>query len=198
VVRSQYPARVNDSEDCQLTCFAVFEIDDVSAKIRCTECFEANPTKTKWMDRRSEKKHLAGNEHQIHVGQNTERRRKEADDMVQLQAAYATSGWAQLNASIAQSGPSIRPGISIDDGVPDVIIDAADDHPTDYPMIPVHMDPIFHDAEAEREHLRRQVELLRLQAEQMDEFGEFADDSTITNIEDQLHGLCKLDFILLA
>jgi hypothetical protein len=42
---------------------SVFEIDEISNKIRCTECFEANPTKTKWMDRGSDKKHLAGAEH---------------------------------------------------------------------------------------------------------------------------------------
>jgi hypothetical protein len=72
----------------------------------------------------------------------------------------------------------------------DLIVET-NDHPMDYPTIPAHMDPMSHDSEAEREHLRREVELLLMQAEQLDEFGsgEFADDSTVTNIADELQGL---------
>jgi hypothetical protein len=50
---------------------AVFEIDPASGKIRCKECFEADPFKTDWISRAAAKQHTVdSNGHATNVQTN--------------------------------------------------------------------------------------------------------------------------------
>jgi hypothetical protein len=61
----------------------------------------------------------------------------------------------------------------------------------DNPIIPADIQPLAeYNSAHERERLRRQVELLMMQAEQDDEFADgLEDDATVTNVSENMHSL---------
>ena len=66
------------------------------------------------------------------------------------------------------------------------------DYTDDFP-ISAGVSPLQHDPEAEREQLRREVELMMMEAEQLDELGpeRLEDDPTVTNVAHELDLLGK-------
>ncbi|TFK65723.1 hypothetical protein BDN72DRAFT_900421 [Pluteus cervinus] len=63
-----------------------FELDDVSGKVRCLICKEADPSGLGlWIDRRSAKKHLESETHQTEVFRKDERERQQAHDKARLE-----------------------------------------------------------------------------------------------------------------
>jgi hypothetical protein len=58
-------------------------------------------------------------------------------------------------------------------------------------VIPAGLEPLINDPSIEHERLRREVELLMMEAEQIDELGpEYdEDDATTTNVADHLNSL---------
>jgi hypothetical protein len=63
--------------------------------------------------------------------------------------------------------------------------------PMDDVVISAGLAPLFDDPSIEHERLRREVELLRMEAERIDELGPdyVEDDATTTNVTDHLHSL---------
>jgi hypothetical protein len=64
--------------------------------------------------------------------------------------------------------------------------------PLDRVVISAGLAPLTNDPLIENERLRREVELLMMEAEQYDELGPdcFEDDATTTNVVEHLHSLC--------
>jgi hypothetical protein len=182
--------------------FAVFEIDDMAGKIRCKECFEADPHKTDWMVRNSHKRHLTQSlEHKANVTANHKRREAEAAGHAQYQSIYSTQTFANLNSGPGPSNiaPPMRPALfDPGDEMPDLA------NSIDYVSVydPFHMAipsagiaPRARNPEFERERLRREVELLLADAEHADIWGHDEEDATVTNIENEFVDLGATIFI---
>jgi hypothetical protein len=167
----------------------VFEIDQASGKIRCKECFEADPLKTEWITRAAAKRHLeVSNEHVMNTQANSERRAADAAHHQNISATYSSLSYSDFNTSEMNPTPSSRPALfdANNDILPNDnnIFRFMDDF-----IIPAGVAPLTDDPSLEHERLRREVELLMMEAEQIDTLGpEYADDdATITNIVDDLH-----------
>jgi hypothetical protein len=167
----------------------VFEIDPASGKIRCKECFEADPFKTDWISRAAAKRHTVdSNDHATNVQTNVGRRAADAARVTRISTAYLSLHQNHLNFSFASPAPSTQPAM-FHENAPDPI--HSDDHffsPMDDIIIPAGITPIFDNTSLEHECLRREVELLMMEAEQIDELGPDYrdDDATLTNIDDNL------------
>jgi hypothetical protein len=165
----------------------VFELHADANKVRCKECYEGSPSKTPWIAWGSRRQHLTTGEHLHHVEQNKKRVQLAEERRIQSQAPY-TSGSIALDPLFYNRVPPPRPSFSqridsdnaasLGSGEPMADSDMYMD-----PIIPAYMEPISDDPMEEIERLRREVEFLRLEAEQRDEFGAemFEDDATLTN-----------------
>jgi hypothetical protein len=192
----------------------VFELDAQSGKIRCRECFEADPIKTNWITRGSAKRHPETDEHLANIANNIERRAAEEMQRSRLHATYSTLAYAEFNSGVPNLAPSSRPGLfDSNDSLPELICepegddDVDDDNdffsPLDNYIIPADMAPLENDPSAEREKLRREVELMMMEAERIDDLGaaEFDDDVTVTNVMNEMRGLgigntiCDVSFL---
>jgi hypothetical protein len=163
----------------------VFDLDADSEKVRCKECYEASPSKTHWIAWGSRKQHLTTEEHLQHVDQNKERRQLAEERQGCYQAPY-TSGSVALDSFFYSRIPPPRPSFSQNTdstsaGSSEPMVDP-DMYMMD-PIIPAYIEPLVYDRTEEIERLRREVEYLRLEAEQNDEVGPdmFEDDITLTN-----------------
>jgi hypothetical protein len=124
-------------------------------------------------------------EHLQHVEQNRERRQLAEERQQESQAPY-TSGSIALDPLFYNCVPLPWPSFSqrIDSactGSGEPMVDP-DMYMMD-PIIPAYIEPLVYDRTEEIEWLRREVEYLRLEAEQNDEVGPdmFEDDITLTN-----------------
>lgn len=152
----------------------------------------------------SAQKHITTTSHLSGVAAASEVLRQAALNNHRLQQPYYASSEAAIYPSTHLAAPAPRMGLfdaPADDDMPELI--PLDDEPLDdnkgpyrsSPLIPVGILPISSDdPSAERELLRRQVEMLLMQAEQVDEFGGTIDenDSTLTNIVEQFRLLGKI------
>jgi hypothetical protein len=172
----------------------VFEIDQASGKIRCKACFSADPAKTTWITRGAAKRHLEeSTEHVTNVQTNLKIHASEAAYHQRLLAPYSSQSYNNFDTSVSNPVPPARPIFfsSNDDLMP---IDDDDDDiwgPIDHVVISAGLAPLTNDPSIENERLRREVELLMMEAEQYDELGPdcFEDDATITNVTEHLHSL---------
>jgi hypothetical protein len=138
--------------------------------------------KARWLARKSAKKHLDSEDHARHCDVIRERRQLEEEERRKQEIVY-TSSYVIIDPTIPNPVPSQRPQMSgFED--PDVFLDTE----CLEPIIPTYIEPIIHDPALEKERLRQQVELLMLQAQQCDEFGDdmFEDDATVTNVSGPL------------
>ena len=109
-------------------------------------------------------------------------------------APYSSLSYNNFDTSVSNPVPPAQPTFfgSNDDLMP---IDDDDDDiwgPIDHVVISAGLVPLTNDPSIENEHLRREVELLMMEAEQYDELGpdHFEDDATTTNVAEHLHSLC--------
>jgi len=139
-------------------------------------------------------------EHQSNVKNIGVRRRLEAIQREQLLTAYSALSYTNLDSSYTVPVPSSRPDFA--SSKPDLDINIADDNnifsALDDLVIPAGIEPLAdYDSLHERERLRREVELLMMQAEQDDEFGVdgLEDDATVTNVTDNLRHIGQLNLL---
>jgi hypothetical protein len=170
---------ISDLKLTHTSSLEVFEHDETSEKVRCTVCYEANPSKARWLVRGSVKQHLDSEDHARHLEQNQEQRQLDTEALRRQQVAYS-SNYVVLDPTFPNPVPPPQPRISGFEEPNEFIHQSMD---LQEPIIPAYIEPIIDDPDVERERLRRQVELLMLQAEQRDEFGDelFEDDATVTN-----------------
>jgi hypothetical protein len=182
----------------------VFEVEESSGKIRCKECLEADPFQTDWITRAAAKRHLEeSNEHAANVRNNLERHAADAARQQRLSAPYSALSYNNFDSSILNPVQPSRPALFEPKNMPDT---ADDDnnifHPLDNLIIPAGITPLIDDISFEHERLRREVELLMMEAEQLDEFGpENEDDATLTNIVENMESFsvsCLCDIISVA
>lgn len=171
-----------------------FDIDQSSGRIRCKECFKADPTKTSWITRAAAKRHLQeSTDHAENVQTNQKMQAVNAARHQQLSATYSALSYNAFDATIPNPMPPVRHTLfdTNNDRAPDI-----DDfwRPMDDIIIPAWLTPLADDSAIERERLRQEVELLMMEAEQMDEFEPdyFGDDVTTTNVAEHLHSLRML------
>lgn len=162
-----------------------FEEDSQSGKVRCLAC------KGNWVLKGSAQRHLLGAGHLSTVAAASDSRQQAEENTQRLQQPYYNSSSAYINPSSSVTAPELRVGIfdaAAYDDMPGLVPLDDDEYHASSPLIPVGILPAtLDDPDVERELLRRQVEILLMQAEQVDEFSEadFANDSTITNIVEQ-------------
>jgi hypothetical protein len=174
-------------------CSAVFEVDEGSGKIRCKECFEADPINTGWITQGSAARHIdQSREHGTNIENNQRRHSLQAIQERRLHEAYSAAGYANLDSNYQVPGPSIRP--DFDDPMLDNFVSEDDNifSAVDNTIIPADIHPLTgYNSAHERERLRRQVELLMMQAEQDDEFmpDGLEDDTTVTNVTENIQFL---------
>lgn len=183
---------------------AVFEEDPASGKVCCKECYQADPVTTNWMMRNSTKNHLKSGDHNTAIEINQERRATQAVQAAEYQSMY-TSGFSDtpFNSTFTQTSPPSRSAMFDKheyDNMPDLYDGADSDDEDDETTQAFHchllstlpsadVQPITNDVEGEQERLRRQVEILFMDAERADIMGTDDDDATLTNIENQFEGL---------
>jgi len=182
----------------------VFEVDESSGKIRCKECLEADPFQTDWITRAAAKRHLEGsNEHATNVQNNLERRAADAAHQRHLSAPYSALSYNSFDSSILNPIPPSHPAL-FDTNDHDIMANNDNDmfRPLDGLIIPTGITPLVDDISFEHERLRREVELLMMEAEQLDEFGpENEDDATLTNVIENMQSFsvsCLCDIISVA
>jgi len=104
----------------------VFEVDVGSNKVRCKECFEADPYKTNWMAKGGAKRHTQTDEHYSNVVNNTNRRNAAAAQHDLYSATYAGLKYAEPNSDFTTAAASnSRPGLF--DDMPDLLPGYTDD-----------------------------------------------------------------------
>jgi hypothetical protein len=146
------------------------------------------------MVRGSAKRHIEeSRDHTTNIENNGVRRRSEAVQRDRLAAAYSASSYTDLDSGYQIPGPSSRPdfGNSLANTMDN------DDNNIfnifDNLIIPADIEPFAeYSSLDEKERLRREVELLMMQAEQDDFFGlaqELEDDATITNVTESLRSV---------
>ena len=182
----------------------VFEVNESSGKIHCKECLEDDPFQTDWITRAAAKHHLEeSNEHAANVQNNLERHAADAAHQQRLSAPYAALSYNNFDYSIPNPVPPSRPAL-FQTNNPNIMPDMADNnenifHPLDNLIIPAGITPLVDDISFEHERLRREVEFLMMEAEQLDEFGlENEDDATLTNIVENMESFsvsCLCDII---
>ncbi|KIM79398.1 hypothetical protein PILCRDRAFT_10519 [Piloderma croceum F 1598] len=163
---------------------SVFEVDEPSGKVRCRECFQADPDATGWMARGSAPRHLKDSDkHKSSIAINLWCQEADTSHHERLSLLMRTQVMPhstlilliplhqhKLGFLTWTIGRSLTLGIKI--------------------MISLSagISPHQHDAEAEREQLRREVELMMMKAEQLDEMGldQLEDDPTVTNVAHEL------------
>lgn len=156
------------------------------------------------MSRGSASRHITdSDEHATSVSINTKRRDVELARQNQLSTTYSASTYANLSSSHVDPHPSSRPDIFEHEGMPELMPSGDDDNDDDNDYydnlfsaidnvtIAAGIDPIAHDPVFESERLRRQVELMMMDAEHSDEFGthDAEDDATVTNVVDGFRSL---------
>lgn len=168
-----------------------FKDDSQSGKVHCLACKETSSDGNgSWMLKGSAQKHTLGASHLSAVVAATESRRQATESAHHLQQPYYNSPDVYINPSTAVATPEPHIGIfdaAADNDIPDFLDDDGE-FASSSPPIPIGIFPItLEDPSAKQERLRRQVEILVMQAEQDDEFGGDGskNDSTITNIVEQ-------------
>ncbi|KII84492.1 hypothetical protein PLICRDRAFT_179320 [Plicaturopsis crispa FD-325 SS-3] len=170
-----------------------FELNNDTGLVRCKICKAVDPAGLgKWINKGSYKRHLESDRHSELEDVLAMRSRLAAEDAKRLQTAYASADdWWNADSQVPNPRPSNTPGLF--DTVDPVGADsAADNHVfDDMPeLIPTYISPIVHDPDDERERLRREVEILHLQAEEEDEFGEDLEDHpTVAGVADKFRAL---------
>jgi hypothetical protein len=137
------------------------------------------------MARGSAPRHLEDSDkHQSSIAINLQRREDDTSHHERLQSTYAYTSYASFNSHLADPSPSTRIGLFDSDNRPELDLGHQD---YDFP-VSAGISPHQHDAEAEREQLRREVELMMMEAEQLDEMGldQLEDDPTVTNVAHEL------------
>lgn len=183
----------------------VFEIDTMSAKIRCKECFEADPIKIDWITRGAAKRHLTTGEHFSNVANNNHRHAEALVQQEHLALTYASSGYAALTSSARAPVPPFQPGLfDGNDTMPGLLPGSIDDDdtifsPMDNLVIPAGVAPLVDDPLLEQERIRREVELLMMQAVQEDELGQYEEDdgATLTNVMANMAALGESFYVFL-
>jgi len=171
----------------------VFKVDEISGKICCQECFEADPHAADWMARGSAARHLeASNKHKSSVAINVQHHEANESHHRQLQSTYTYTSYTSFNSYLPDPSPSTCIGLFDREEMPGlgpVHHDYIDDFP-----ISAGISPHQHDPEAERELLHREVELMMMEAEQLDKVGleQLEDDPTVTNMAQELYMLGKI------
>ena len=107
-----------------------------------------------------------------------------------LQPTYTYTSYASFNSHLADPSPSTQIGLFDSDNRLEPDLGHQD---YDFP-VSAGIGPHQHDAEAEREQLHCEVELMIMEAEQLDEMGldQLEDDPTVTNVAHELNllGTC--------
>ena len=178
---------------------AVFEIDDTTGNIRCKECFEADPHKTEWIRRNSDKRHLTQSlKHSANVTANQKRREAEAARRTEYQSVYSSRAFTSFNTGPSNIAPPSCPtllgpadGTQADLADNTYHNDTCDPFYGDIPFTDV--EPLVRNSEFEQERLRREVELLMADAELADLMGMDKEDTTVTNVEDAFADLGVCD-----
>ena len=140
----------------------VFEIDKTSGKIRCMECFQANPAKTSWINRSAAKRHLEdSNEHTENVRTNLERHTADATRDQHLAATYSALSYRDFDSTFPNPMPSVRPALfdtNISNSLDTTRYNSHNDNlfaPMDDLVIPAGVVPLYDDLSLEHERPRR-------------------------------------------
>ena len=177
----------------------MFEIDPASGKICCKECFEADPFKTEWIFRAAAKQHTAeSNDHAAKVQANVGRHAADAACATRISTPYSSLHKNGLNFnSFASPAPSAKPAMFHQNGHAPWLDPMHNDFfsPMDNIIIPAGVTPLSDNPSLEHECLQQEVELLMMEAEQIDELGpDYRDDDiTLTNINDNLDPFHEFD-----
>jgi len=150
-----------------------------------------------WIARGSASRHLdESDKHNTNIAINFQRREANASCREHLQSTYEYTSFALLNSHILDPSPSTRVGFFDNDTVPDPD-PMFHNYDEDY-LISAGISPQRHDPEDEQEQLCREVELMMMEAEQLDELGpgQLEDDPTVTNITQELDMLGKIVFFI--
>lgn len=191
-----------------LTTEIVYDFNSETKKIRCKECFEADSVRTNWMEKRGALRHLRTEAHEVSVQNNRDHQEASNLQRNRIHSAYSTLEYTQLNSSFTNPKLSSRPGLFNYDNsehlIPKLIPtdpyedgngttvyeDNAVEDLIDNTFIPMGISPLDADLSTaqEQEMLRRQVEMMTMQAEQADNMGPegMGEDITVTNIMQDL------------
>src|ERR1700729_1663795 len=168
--------------------------------IRCTACFQANPDKTVWINRKASKRHIETTEHHSNVSRNSKIQQDEEARQHQLMASYSSLTHAAFNVSLPDPVPQSRANLFANDSMfTQFPLDPDEDNnfdsnyndnnmfaPLDNLKVPAGVKPFSQNRHHEQDLLKQEVELLLMSAEHADEFGngedEDEDDITLTNI----------------
>lgn len=188
--------------------YLVFETGgDDDDMIRCTACFQANPDKTVWINRKASKRHVKTAEHLSNVSRNAKIQQDEEARQHQLMASYSSLAHVAFNVSLPDPVLQSRANLFADDSIFNQFpLDPNEDDnfdsdyndmfaPLDNLKVPAGVEPFLQNRHHEQDLLKREVELLLMSAEHADEFGngEDEDDITLTNIAEHFRSLGEFD-----
>ena len=156
-----------------------------------------------WIGQDNVSRHPRSDEHGRFAKRLLERNQRSANHHAQLDASYASLTHSTLNAAIVDPTPPSRPDLLDDPDMPalaDLSDNLSDDNDNDNVFsrlydniyeIEAGVEPISHNPALERERLRQAMELIRMEAEHLDMFGEGEEDEdeTVTNVEGLFRGL---------
>ena len=130
----------------------------------------------------------------MNVELNHNRCAAESSHRQHLSETYLSWGYSAFKSTMPDPVPSLRPALfaTNHDHKPSNLHSHYDDMfgPMDNLVIPAGITPLVDNTSIEHEHLRQEVELLMMEAEEHDELVlDDEDDATITNITEQLQSL---------
>lgn len=145
-------------------------------------CKDADPVNLgRWINRASLAAHLDSNIHQARLRDITRRVQEAADRSQALQETYSGP---DIELDSTGYDPAVSSHAMFDTNA-DTRLPSPGPH--DFraagfvePAISAFIDPVMHDHEAERENLKQQLLQMLWRAEELDEFGERADEDDIT------------------
>jgi hypothetical protein len=143
------------------------------------------------MFRAAAKRHIFdSNDHATNVQANIGRRAADAARFTRISMTYSSLHQDDFNSTFTSPAPPVQPTLfdKNDHPLDQVHNDTHFFSPMDDIIIPAGVTPLSNNLSLEHERLRREVELLMMEAEQIVELGPDYrdDDATLTNIDDNL------------